>query len=141
MKLKIWYKINLVIVKMSSTRNLKVEMYKENFEQMKKLPFVKFLLKENRLLKKENKGLKDTVVKLCRKVLIKEEHIEVKKENIVYEIEHHTDGVVINKNKENHDVIVRDDDEENKPQLEINSSETISSKPKYEDVVVVEEEV
>ena len=72
---------------MPSTKNQQYEIYKENFRQMKKLPFVQFLLKENRLLKKENAELKDTVVKLCRKVLIKEEPIEVKKENIVYEIE------------------------------------------------------
>ena len=64
-------------------KNTEFKMYEENFKQMKKLPFVKFLLKQNRLLEKENKDLKNTVFKLCKQVLIKEE----KKENIVYEIE------------------------------------------------------
>ena len=57
------------------------EIYKDNFEALKKLPFVKFLLKENRKLKRENEDLKDTVlklckVKLCNQVFIKEENVE-----------------------------------------------------------------
>ena len=87
------------------TKNTEFKMYEENFKQMKKLPFVKFLLKQNRLLEKENKDLKNTVFKLCKQVLIKEE----KKENIVYEIEEEDEIEIIDTPVQKKEVVVLND--------------------------------
>ena len=82
--------------------SIDVKFYKKNFDSLAKIPFVKQLLKENKKLEKENAELKNTVFKLCKRLLEKEEtsiksqdvldiEVEVletpKKENIVYEIE------------------------------------------------------
>ena len=115
MILKNWFKdiafIYLVTLEIMNCLDKKTEfkMYKENFERMKKLPFVKYLLKQNKKLEKENEDLKNTVLKLCKKVLIKEEE---KKENIVYKIEETDDDVVILEEVKKEDIVELIEEEE-----------------------------
>jgi hypothetical protein len=96
------------------------KFYKKNFDGLKKVPFVKFLLKENKKLEKENAELKDTVFKLCKRLLEKDEprisnttvieDDEVmilktpKTENIIYEIQENDDGDF---QRQYHDIVIK----------------------------------
>ena len=118
----------------SLNKNTEFKLYKENFEQMKKLPYVKFLLKQNKRLERENADLKNTVLKLCKKVLIKEE----KKENIVYEIVDDEEIIVLDKKEVVIEEVVVEEQEE---QEEEEQEEEEEEQEQEEEEQEVEQEV
>jgi len=87
---------------MSSEMNsFDLKFYKKNFDCLRKIPYVKQLMKENKRLETENAELKNTIFKLCKKLLEKDGPevvvLEIPKtENIVYEIEENDDSVQMN---------------------------------------------